>query len=115
MSFSVLHRRIASNLFWSPAGFVRHPLVEIDSRGRVLSVVSCPDPDRLPFVEFRSGLFVPDFPVEFRAAFAALPADTPLSESLPAVITPGRGIPVLISGLDYAVLRLLPSARIEKV
>ncbi len=115
MSFSVLHRRIASNLFWSPAGFVRHPLVEIDSRGRVLSVVSCPDPDRLSFVEFRSGLFVPDFPVEFRAAFAALPADTPLSESLPAVITPGRGIPVLISGLDYAALRLLPSARIEKV
>ena len=115
MSFSVPHRRIASNLFWSPAGIVRHPLVEIDSRGRVFSVVSCPDPDRLPFVEFRSGLFVPDFPVEFRAAFAALPADTPLSESLPAVITPGRGIPVLISGLDYAVLRLLPSARIEKV
>lgn len=115
MSFSVPHRRIASNLLWTPQGIVRRPLVELDPCGRVLSVVSCPDPDRLPFVEFRSGLFVPDFPADFRAAFAALPARLPLSESLPALLTPGRGVPVVISGIDYDTLRLTPAARIERV
>lgn len=115
MSFSVPHRRIASNLFWTPQGIVRHPLVLLDAGGRVLSVSSCPEPDRLPFVEFRPGLFIPDFPVDFRAAFRGLPPDLPLSASLPAVVTPGLGVSVIISGLDYASLRLTPAARIERV
>lgn len=107
-------RKIASNLLWTPQGVVRHPLVEVADDGRVLSVASCVDPDRLPFVEFRAGLLVPDFPADFRTAFDALPPDRPLSESLPPILTPGRGVLVVISGLDYDTLRLTPAARIEK-
>lgn len=107
-------RKIASNLLWTPQGIVRHPLVELTDDGRVLSVASCPDPDRQPFVEFRAGLLVPDFPADFRAAFAALAPDRPLSESLPPLLVPGRGIAVIISGLDYDSLTLAPAARIEK-
>ena len=108
-------RKIASNLLWTPQGVIRHPLVEVAPDGRVLSVASCSDPDRIPFVEFRAGLLVPGFPEDFRAAFRSLPADRPLSESLPALLAPGHGVLVVISGLDYGSLRLTPAARIEKI
>lgn len=114
MSFSGPSRKIASNLLWTPQGLVRYPLVGLSADGRVLSVASCPEPDRVAFVEFRPGLLVPDFPADFRAAFAALPADRPLSESLPPLLAPGCGIAVVISGLDYDSLRLTPAARIER-
>lgn len=107
-------RKIASNLLWTPRGILRHPLVEVAEGGRIVSVSSCPDPDRLPFVEFRPGLLVPDFPRDFRTVFRALPPDSPLSQTLPPLLTPGRGLLVVISGLDYGSLRLTPAARIEK-
>ena len=51
------NRRIASNLLWSSAtGLVRHPLAELTAAGRLLAVVSCPEPDRLPATEFYAGL-----------------------------------------------------------
>lgn len=110
-------RRIAASLLWTPRGIVRHPLVEIAGDGRVRFVASCPDPDRQPFVEFRAGLLVPDFPEDFRRAFERLQAqpEAALSETLPALVVPGQGIPVVISGLDYSDLRLTPAARIEKI
>jgi len=80
----------------------------------VLFVASCAEPDRMPFVEFRAGLLVPDFPTDFRAAFGALPPDRPFSESLPPILTPGRGLLVVISGLDYATLRPTSAAKVEK-
>lgn len=54
-------RRIASNWLWTPAGFVRHPLVEADAGGRITSVATCADPDRLPATEFYAGILVPGF------------------------------------------------------
>lgn len=107
-------RKIASNLLWTPQGVVRHPLVELADDGRVLSVAACFDPDRQPFVEFRAGLLVPDFPADFRAAFAALAPGRPLSESLPSILVPGQGIAVIISGLDYDSLTLTSTARVEQ-
>ncbi len=111
------HRKIASNLLWTPQGVVRDPLVELADDGGLRSLATCTDPDRVPFVEFYAGLLVFDFPADFRVAFAALRA-TPgesLAERLPELIVPGEGIPVVISGLDYASLRLTPASRIEKI
>lgn len=54
-------RRIASNWLWTPAGFVRHPLVEADADGRITTVTTCPEPDRLPATEFYAGILVPGF------------------------------------------------------
>ncbi|WP_290534278.1 cytosine deaminase [Alistipes sp.] len=109
-------RRIASNLLWSPAtGLVRHPLAELSAAGRLLSIVSCPEPDRQAATEFYAGLLVPDFPAEYRAAFERLRrAERPLPELLPAVVHPG-GILVLFAGLDYATLRLTPHTTIRKI
>ncbi|MDE6046562.1 MAG: cytosine deaminase [Alistipes sp.] len=110
-------RKIASNLLWTPQGVVRDPLVEIAADGRMRSLAVCAEPDRMPFVEFYAGLLVFDFPADFRAAFAAL-QDTPdesLAERLPGLVVPGGGIPVVISGLDYASLRLTPAATIRKI
>lgn len=115
MSFSVPPRKIASNLLWTPQGVLRHPLVEFSADGSVVGISVCPEPDRTAFVEFRAGLLVADFPTDFHAAFAALPCDRPLSESLPPLLTPGRGVWVVLSGLDYDTLRLTAAARIEKV
>lgn len=110
-------RRIAAHLLWTPRGVVRHPLAEIVPDGRVRLVASCPEPDRLPFVEFRAGLLVPDFPADFREAFARLQTrpEVPLTAALQAVVTPCGGVPVVISGLDYDTLKLTPAARIEKI
>ncbi len=107
-------RKIASNLLWTPRGIFRHPLVEVAEDGRIAAVSSCSDPDRLPFVEFRPGLLVPDFPRDFRAAFRSLPVDLPLTRSLPPLLVPGRGLLVVLSGLDYDSLMLTPAARIDK-
>jgi len=107
-------RKIASDFLWSANGLLRHPLVEVADDGRALRISSASEPDRLAFVEFRPGLLVPDFPADFRAAFDALPPDRPLSESLPPILAPGRGLLVVISGIDCGSLRLTPAARIEK-
>lgn len=82
-------RRIASNRLWTPQGVVCNPLAEIAPDGTVLSVRTCPDPDREPFTEFQAGLLVPGFPADYRAAFAQLlarrdqPLDKLLSELIP--------------------------------
>ena len=109
-------RRIASNLLWSPAtGLVRHPLAELSAAGRLLTVVSCPEPDRLAATEFYAGLLVAGFPAEYRAAFERLRRDgRPLPELLPDIVRPD-GILVLFAGLDYATLRLTPQATIRKI
>ena len=52
-------RRIASNLLWTPQGLVRNPLVEVAADGRVLSVGTCTEPDRMPGTEFYSGVLAP--------------------------------------------------------
>lgn len=52
-------RRIASNLLWTPQGLVRNPLVEVAADGRILSVATCAEPDRLPGTEFYAGVLAP--------------------------------------------------------
>ena len=52
-------RRIASNLLWSPEGFLRHPLVTVAADGEVLGVEQCAEPDRLAGVEFYGGVLLP--------------------------------------------------------
>lgn len=52
-------RRIASNLLWTPQGLVCNPLVEVAADGRILSVASCAEPDRLPGTEFYAGVLAP--------------------------------------------------------
>ena len=110
-------RKIASNLLWTPQGIIRRPLIQVSAEGQVLSVDECPDPDREPLTEFYAGLLVADFDADYRAAFARLcnTPERPLSETLHTVITPGRGILVVISGLDFDTLRPTPHARIERV
>ncbi len=110
-------RRIAASLLWTPRGLVRRPVVEIGACGDVRRVGSSDDPDREPFTAFFAGLLVFDFPQDFRGAFARLQAQpkVPLAESLPAVVTPGCGVPVVISGLEYDGLRLTPHSRIMRV
>jgi hypothetical protein len=109
-------RRIAANLMWRPEGLVRNPLAEIGPDGRILRVDACPDPDRQPCTEFYAGLLVADFPADWRETFERLlsQSDTPLPELL-ARLPRQRGVPVAISGLDYATMRLTPRARIRRL
>ena len=58
-SSAQLSRRIASNLLWTPQGLVRNPLVEVAADGRILSVGTCSEPDRMPGTEFYSGVLAP--------------------------------------------------------
>lgn len=110
-------RRIASNRLWTPQGIVPWPLVTFSSDGRVLSVETCPDPDRRAGTEFYAGLLVGDFPADYRRAFDALLARSaePLTATLPALLAPGSGVWVVLSGLDYATLRLTPRAQILRL
>ena len=52
-------RRIASNLLWTPQGLLRNPLVGVAADGRILSVGTCPEPDRSPGTEFYAGVLAP--------------------------------------------------------
>lgn len=108
-------RRIASNRLWTPQGVVRWPLVMLSADGGVVSVEECRDPDRLPGTEFYAGLLVFGFPADYRRAFAELQrrGGEPLSATLPEVVLPAGGIGVVLSGLDYATLRLTPLSRIR--
>lgn len=109
-------RRIASNLLWTPGGIVRNPLLTLAPDGRVVAVESCSEPDRLAATEFYSGLLVPGFPSDCRAAFERLCRDsaTPLPELLAQTVTPG-GVLVVISGLDYESLRLTSRSQIRRL
>ncbi|MDE5623557.1 MAG: cytosine deaminase [Alistipes sp.] len=110
-------RKILSNLLWTPQGWVRQPLVEVAADGSVCVAGACSEPDRVAFAEFRPGVVVLDFPVDFRAAFESFRASPGLSlgEWLPRVVVPGRGVAVLISGFDCGSLRLTPQSRIERL
>lgn len=105
-------RRIASNLLWTPQGVLRRPLVTFWGDGGFL-VEECPMPDRLASTEFYAGLLVADFPADYRGAFERLRAEGgDLAALLPQTVTEG-GIWVVISGLDYAALRLTPQSQIR--
>lgn len=108
-------RRIASNLLWTPQGIVPDPLLTLGPDGRVLSAGRCPEPDRLAATEFYAGLLVPDFPADYRAAFERMrSAAAPLPELLAQAVAPG-GVLVVLSGLDYESLRIIPQSQIRKL
>ena len=118
MSFSVTsNRKTASNLLWSSEGLVRNPLVEWDATGRVVSLRTCDAPDREPFTEFLAGLLVLDFPRDIRATldYMQRQADLPLPEQLSRISPAKSGIPVVISGIDYEMMRLTADTRITPV
>lgn len=105
-------RRIASNLLWTPQGVLRHPLVTFRADGGFL-VEECPMPDRLAVTEFYAGLLVADFPADYRSAFERMRTEGgDLAALLPRTVTEG-GVWVVISGLDYATLRLTPQSQIR--
>ena len=107
-------RRIAAHLLWTEQGIVRHPLVTLTPDGRVVSVETLAEPDRSPATEFYAGLLVPGFPADYRAAFAALRAGGgALTELLPRIVPARPGRIAVLSGLDYAEMRLTAQARIE--
>jgi len=109
-------RRIASNYLWHAGAFLRHPLVDLNAAGEALSVAVCPDPDRMPFTEFHAGVLVLGFPSDYRSAFERMKARSaePLAELLLRERIPVRpGVAVVLSGLDYATMRLTPRARIR--
>ena len=54
-------RKIASNLLWTPEGFVRHPLVTVGGDGRIERVEVCAEPDRSACTEFYAGILTPAF------------------------------------------------------
>lgn len=118
-------RRIASNLLWTGSGFERDPLVVVSAEGALLGVERCADPDRRPFTEFCPGVVVCGFPREFRAAFDRLIAcrQRPLADLLRELRLPapdaaaasGTGCTVVLSGLDYAAMRLTGQSRIRRL
>ena len=55
-------RQIASNYLWNPSGFIRNPLIEVDSTtGVIISVSSYDSIDNCEGVEFYSGVLSPGF------------------------------------------------------
>lgn len=109
-------RRIASNRLWTPQGVVRNPLLTLDAAGRIVSVEVCTEPDRQPATEFYAGMIVPDFPPDYRAAFERLRLEPDaFAEALARLLPAPGGVAVVVSGLDYANLGLLPQAQIRKL
>lgn len=121
-------RKIASNGLWTPDGVMRHPLVTLSGEGCVIATTECVDPDRQPFTEFYAGLLVADFPVDYRTAFDELRAvcgtvpqtsdvagALSLDEALRHVVPAEPGCLVVLSGLEYAPLRLTPQSRIRLI
>ena len=108
-------RRIASNLLWTPQGIVRSPVVTFYDAEDDFVVETCPCPDRLPETEFHAGLLVADFPPEFLEAFGRLRASSgDLLTELPHTVVPG-GVWVVLSGRDYARMRLTAASRIRRL
>lgn len=109
-------RKIASNRLWTPEGVVRDPLLTLDGAGRILCVEVCREPDRQPFTEFHAGMIVPDFPADYRAAFDRLRRNpAAFADALSRLLPAPGGVAVVVSGLDYATLTLLPQAQIRKL
>lgn len=109
-------RRIASNWLWLDGRLSRDPVVELSADGSLLSCARCEAPDREPFTEFCAGVLVADFPADWRGGFEWLCArrERPLAELLAALPrSAAGGVWVLLSGLDYATMRLTDSSRIR--
>lgn len=112
------NRKIASNLLLTATGGLLHdPLVELSAEGRIVTVRRCAAADREPFTEFYAGLLVADFPCDYRTVFERLKAAAPqpLDALLPPLLTPQKGVLVLLSGLDYARMTLTPRSEIRKL
>lgn len=109
-------RKIASNLLWTGSGLLRAPLLTLDTAGCILRCESCAEPDRSPLTEFYAGVLVPGFPDDYRTVFARMRADgRPLDRQLAELPPASPGCLVVVSGLDYATLRLGPRAQIRKL
>ncbi len=111
-------RRIASNLLWRDGRLLRDPLVSLTAEGRIAAVAVCPAPDRQPATAFYAGVLVADFPADSKEAFRRLAAlaGRPLGEALAAVGCPAPGgVAVVLSGLDYATLRLTERVRMRRL
>lgn len=92
-----------------------NPVAELAPDGTLRLTGRCAHPDSLPGTEFHAGLLVAGFPHDYRACFERLRAATrPLPELLPGVVREG-GIAVVLSGLDYATLRLTPRSVIRRL
>ncbi len=85
--------------------------------GRVCAVEVCDAPDREPFTEFFAGLMVTGFPAAYREAFSRLQAcaGEPLFESLARIAGCEEGVAVVISGLDYASMRLTERSSVARI
>lgn len=113
MSHPHRFRRIAAHRLWRPQGVVAHPVVTLTPEGRIAAVETAADPDRIASTEFYAGILVPDFPADYRQAFAAMQQrGGSLAELLPHCVPAEAGRWVVISGIDYATLRLTAQARI---
>lgn len=129
------HRKIASNLLWTPQGLYRNPLVEVASEGLIVAVTTCAAPDRLAGTEFYAGMLVSGDVVPYFEALRPF-SDIPLPELLahcchsrtdgnrtPLCVLPAQaGISTgrrcglaVISGLDYDRLLLTPASRIRRI
>lgn len=109
-------RKIASNLLWTGSGLLRAPLLTLDAAGRILRCESCAEPDRSPLTEFYAGVLVPGFPDDHLAVFARMKADRrPLDRQLAELCPASPGCLVVVSGLDYATLRLGARAQIRRL
>ncbi len=107
-------RKIASNLFWSEGRLIRNPLLEVDVDGHLLSLTICEQPDRMAATEFYAGVIVAQFPDDYRNAFARmLAAGGTLCQLLGN--QPAGSALVVISGLDYASMRLTPDSQIRRL
>lgn len=118
MNFSARpFRQIASNLLWTPRGFVRDPLLTLGADGSILHRASCAAPDGLPCTEFYAGILVPDFPSDYRTAFARMLARTavPLDDLLREAVPASPGVLVVLSGLDYPSMRLTEQSQILRI
>lgn len=105
-------RRIASNKLLSREGITLHPLVELDDRGEVVRIITCPEPDREPYTEFYAGLLVIGLT---EAAIEQLQKSRePLTEWLPAILT-DQPLLHLVTGLNYSTLCPTPDLRIQRI
>ena len=115
-------RRIAAHLLWRPEGLLRQPVVTLSAEGAIVRIgqaESSAERDRLAGTAFYAGLLVPDFPRDYARVFAAWMAReggcASLAELLPQAVPAPDGCWVVISGIDYAGLRLTPQAQIRRV
>lgn len=93
---------------------MRHPLVELDEAGLLCAVRQTTEPDREPFTEFRAGILIAGLS---RELFEKVRHDhtTPLDRLLPPLLENPPRCVALLTGLDYAALRLTAKSRYEQL